>query len=110
MWQAEGSGGAALAGVMARFASGVPGFLPVVLPAESPPSAAEVTIELGSGLTIRFSDTTAIERVAALVRDLYAVEDDARQLADEERRDLRQVRSVPILRAIQAWLDAERTR
>lgn len=42
------------------------------------------------------------------VRELYGVEDEAKRLTDDERRDLRQARSVPILAGIRAWLDAER--
>lgn len=42
------------------------------------------------------------------VRALYAVEDDAKPLSDDARRDLRQARSVPILADIKAWLDGER--
>jgi transposase len=41
------------------------------------------------------------------VRELYAVEDQARELTDEARRDLRQTQSVPVLAKIKAWLDAE---
>lgn len=51
------------------------------------------------------------KRAAAMltfVRDLYAVEDDAKQLSDDERRDLRQAQSVPILAEIKTWLDRER--
>jgi transposase len=44
----------------------------------------------------------------AMVRDLYAVEDEAKALDHERRRALRQEKSVPILAKIKAWLDAER--
>jgi hypothetical protein len=43
----------------------------------------------------------------ALVRELYAVEDAAKTLGDDARRELRQAQSVPILARIKAWLDAE---
>ena len=51
------------------------------------------------------------KRAAAMltfVRDLYAVEDDAKPLPDDERRTMRQTRSVPILAEIKIWLDRER--
>lgn len=51
------------------------------------------------------------KRAAAMltfVRDLYAVEDDAKELKDDERRDMRQARSMPILAEIKTWLDRER--
>lgn len=51
------------------------------------------------------------KRAAAMltfVRDLYAVEDDAKRLADDERRAMRQARSVAILAEIKTWLDRER--
>ena len=44
----------------------------------------------------------------AMVRDLYAVEDEAKSLDHEARRELRQQKSVPILAKIKTWLDAER--
>jgi transposase len=48
--------------------------------------------------------TTMLE----FVRRLYAVEDEARDLAIDARRDLRQSQAKPILDEIKAWLDAER--
>lgn len=51
------------------------------------------------------------KRAAAMltfVRELYAVEDDAKELKDDERRTMRQARSVPILAEIKTWLDRER--
>ena len=42
-----------------------------------------------------------------MVRELYAVEDAAKELKDDARRELRQAQSVPILNRIKAWLDAE---
>lgn len=51
------------------------------------------------------------KRAAAMlmfVRDLYAVEDDAKSLTDDERHTIRQARSVPILAEIKTWLDRER--
>ena len=52
----------------------VPAFLPVALREEIPRSPAAVAIELGSGLTIRFSDSASVERIAALVRALQSSE------------------------------------
>ena len=51
------------------------------------------------------------QRAAAMltfVRDLYAIEDDAKSLTDDERRTMRQARSVPILAEIKTWLDRQR--
>jgi transposase len=41
----------------------------------------------------------------AMLRRLYDVEDDAKQLDDEGRRKLRQERALPILTEIRAWLE-----
>jgi transposase len=43
----------------------------------------------------------------ALVRELYAVEDEAKEYDENLRRALRQEKSVPILARIKAWLDDE---
>jgi len=54
---------------------------------------------------------TDMRRAATMlefVRRLYAVEDEARDLAVDARRDLRQSQSKSILDEIKAWLDAER--
>jgi hypothetical protein len=42
-----------------------------------------------------------------LIRQLYAVEDEAKPLDHEQRRTLRQEKSVPILAKIKTWLDTE---
>jgi transposase len=42
-----------------------------------------------------------------MVRGLYAVEDEARPLDHDARRELRQQKSMPILAKIKMWLDAE---
>ena len=42
----------------------------------------------------------------SLVRELYAVEDEAKPLADDARRALRQERSIPLLARIKEWLDS----
>lgn len=54
-------------------------------------------------------DTDGVRAAAMLemVRELYAVEDEAKSLSDEDRRDLRQQKSVPILARIKAWLDEQ---
>ena len=54
------------------------------------------------------TDGKRAAQMLSFVRELYAVEDEANPLTDDERRDLRQVRSVPILGEIKAWLDRER--
>ena len=53
------------------------------------------------------TDGRRAAEMLALVRELYAVEDAAKTLDDDARRELRQVQSVPILARIKAWLDAE---
>jgi hypothetical protein len=53
-------------------------------------------------------DTTPASRRDARVRPpVYAVEDGAKTLDHDQRCGLRQKKSVPILAAIKAWLDAE---
>lgn len=47
-------------------------------------------------------------QMLALVRELYAVEDEAKALDDAARLALRQKKSVPVLARIKTWLDAER--
>jgi transposase len=54
------------------------------------------------------TDGRRAARMLTFVRELYAVEEEAKSLSDEDRRELRQSRSVPILTDIKAWLDAER--
>jgi len=51
------------------------------------------------------------KRAAAMltfIHDLYSIEDDAKALSGDERRAMRQARSVPILNEIKTWLDRER--
>jgi hypothetical protein len=43
--------------------------------------------------------------VLALYRNLYAVEDEAREFSPEERRALRQEKSAPILKEFKAWME-----
>jgi transposase len=42
-----------------------------------------------------------------MIRQLYAVEDEAKPVEHNARRDLRQSKSVPILAKIKTWLDTE---
>lgn len=53
------------------------------------------------------TDGRRAAEMLTLVRELYAVEDAAKTLDDDARRELRQAQSVPILTHIKAWLDAE---
>jgi hypothetical protein len=53
------------------------------------------------------TDGRRAAEMLTLVRELYAVEDAAKTLDDDQRRELRQAQSVPILARIKAWLDAE---
>jgi len=54
------------------------------------------------------TDGRRAAEMLAMARDLYAVEDEAKSLDHDARRELRQQKSVPILAKIKAWLDAER--
>src|SRR5580704_7450840 len=47
-------------------------------------------------------------QMLSMVRELYAVEEQAKELDDDKRRELRQAQSVPVLARIKTWLDAER--
>ena len=42
-----------------------------------------------------------------MVRELYVVEEQAKELTADDRRLVRQAQSVPVLDRIKAWLDAE---
>jgi transposase len=53
------------------------------------------------------TDGRRAARMLALVQELYAVEREAKELADKYRLALRQKQSVPQLEKIKAWLDAE---
>jgi transposase len=54
------------------------------------------------------TDGKRAAQMLTFVRDLYSIEDDAKSLSDDERRSMRQTRSVPILAKIKTWLDRER--
>jgi len=54
------------------------------------------------------TDGKRAAQMLSLVRELYAVEDQARGLDDAERLALRQQQSVPLLAKIKQWLDTER--
>jgi transposase len=54
------------------------------------------------------TDGKRAAQMLSFVHELYAVEDEAKPLTNDERRALRQTRSVPILGQIKLWLDAER--
>ena len=51
--------------------------------------------------------TAAAHQMVALIRALYAVERDCRDLTAEERKAVRERRSKPILDKIKAWLDGK---
>jgi transposase len=53
------------------------------------------------------TDTRRAAQMLSLVRELYAVEDQARELDDAARLVVRQSQSLPILARIKVWLDAE---
>lgn len=54
------------------------------------------------------TDSARAAAMLSMVQELYAVEHDARDLGDEQRRELRQQKSVPTLERIKAWLDEQR--
>jgi transposase len=54
------------------------------------------------------TDGRRAAEMLAMVRELYAVEDEVKSLDNEQRRTLRQQKSTPILARIRIWLDAER--
>jgi hypothetical protein len=53
------------------------------------------------------TDGRRAARMLEFVRQLYALEDEAKALDHDARRALRQERSAPILATIKSWLDAE---
>ncbi len=53
------------------------------------------------------TDGRRAAEMLSMVRELYAVEDEAKELDDAAQRELRQAKSVPILASVKAWLDAE---
>jgi len=55
----------------------------------------------------RDTDGRRSAEMLEMVRQLYAVEDAAKAMADDARRDLRQQMSVPILARIKLWLDEQ---
>ncbi len=55
------------------------------------------------------SDQQRAAQMLLLIRELYAVEDDARHVDETLRHTLRQERSVPVLARIKTWLDAAAT-
>jgi transposase len=55
----------------------------------------------------RETDARRADEMLKMIRQLYDVEDKAKDLSNDARRDLRQELSVPILNTIKAWLDRE---
>lgn len=55
----------------------------------------------------RETDGKRSAQMLEFVRQLYAIEDEGKLLAQDARRDLRQQNSRPILDQIKTWLDAE---
>jgi transposase len=53
------------------------------------------------------TDSQRAARMLSFVRELYAVEDQAKSLTDSARFELRQQQSVPILENIKVWLDEQ---
>jgi transposase len=54
------------------------------------------------------TDGKRATQMLSMVRELYAIEEKAKELDDDKRRELRQAQSVPVLARIKTWLDAER--
>ncbi len=55
----------------------------------------------------RETDGVRAAAMLGMVRELYAVEDEAKSMTDDARRDLRQQKSLPVLAKIKAWLDEQ---
>ena len=55
----------------------------------------------------RETDGARAAAMLTMVRELYVVEDEAKAMNDEQRRELRQEKAVPILAKIKAWLDEQ---
>ncbi len=53
------------------------------------------------------TDSQRAAEMLSLVRELYAIEDEAKELDDAARLALRQENSVPVLARIKTWLDAQ---
>jgi transposase len=53
------------------------------------------------------TDGKRAAQMLSMVRELYAVEEQAKESNDDDRRSLRQTQSVPVLDRIKTWLDAE---
>jgi transposase len=53
------------------------------------------------------TDGKRAAQMLSMVRELYAVEERAKEFTEASRRELRQAQSVPVLERIKAWLDAE---
>jgi transposase len=54
------------------------------------------------------ADGKRAAQMLSMVRELYAFEDQAKEVNHEQRQLLRQEQSVPVLARIKTWLDAER--
>lgn len=54
------------------------------------------------------TDRARATQMLELIRQLYAVEDEAKALSHDARRELRQQKARPILEQIKAWLDREK--
>jgi transposase len=53
------------------------------------------------------TDRRRAGQMLLMIRELYAIEDRARELADAQRLALRQTQSIPVLAKIDAWLDEQ---
>jgi transposase len=53
------------------------------------------------------TDGKRAAKMLSMVRELYAVEEQAKELTDDDRRLVRQTQSAPVLDRIKTWLDAE---
>lgn len=56
------------------------------------------------------TDGRRAAEMLGMVQELYALEQEAKALDDDARRQLRQQKAVPILEKIRAWLEKERER
>lgn len=56
----------------------------------------------------RETDSARAAAMLGMVRELYKIEHEAKDLTDDARRDLRQEKAVPMLATIKTWLDREK--
>lgn len=54
------------------------------------------------------TNSTACGEALTIIQQLYAIEKDAHERSADERREIRQVRAMPILESFKSWLDNQK--